>query len=301
MYIAFHESYAHPVPEGHRFPMKKYTEVFKELASLDKVNYNRLISPELCDWDTIKLVHEDDYIRSLKNKSLSRSDARRIGFNLDEEIIIRERHIMQGTVELALRAINEGAWGFNIAGGTHHAFSNKGEGFCIFNDFAIAAQVLLKEGHCNKILIIDGDVHQGNGTAEIFRENDQVFTFSMHGKNNFPFIKEMSDLDIELDDGTQDDEYLELLNQSLDFIQKVFHPDIIFYQCGVDILSSDKMGKLMITSEGCLKRDELVFNYAKSLNTPVVCALGGGYSEDLSIIVNQHLKTFEIAEQIANH
>lgn len=298
MLIAYHESYAHPVPPGHRFPMQKYIRVYESLNALYPEIISSIIQPQLCDYDIIKLAHDEFYIHQLKENLLTKLEARRIGFNMDEAILQRERYIMQGTLELALKAIKNNSWGFNIAGGTHHAMRDRGEGFCIFNDFAVAGQYLLENNLCERILIIDCDVHQGNGTAQIFRNNSQVFTFSIHGKNNFPFEKEISDLDIEVDDGTEDETYLSYLEHSLIFIEKIFHPDIIFYQCGVDILSTDKMGKLKVTSEGCAIRDTKVFNFAKKLNVPIVSALGGGYSEDLDVIVQQHLKTILIAHEI---
>lgn len=298
MHIAYHPSYNHPVPAHHRFPMKKYDDVYLSIINSPLKKSCTFLTPNLCEWETIQLVHEKDYIKHLMDKTLDKSSIRRIGFELDERIIERERYIMDGTLQVSLMALEHHPVGFNIAGGTHHAFSNRGEGFCIFNDFAISAAYILKHKLCENILIIDCDVHQGNGTAEIFQNNPHVFTFSMHGKNNFPFEKENSDLDIELEDGIHDEEYLHYLHQSLDFIDRIFHPDIIFYQCGVDILHTDKMGKLNISTNGCAMRDEIVFQYAHSKGLPIVCALGGGYSSKLEDIVSQHIQTFLIADKL---
>jgi acetoin utilization deacetylase AcuC-like enzyme len=183
----------------------------------------------------------------------------------------------------------------NIAGGTHHAFANKAEGFCLFNDFAIASSVLLKEKKASKIIIIDLDVHQGNGTASIFKNNSNVITFSMHGKNNFPFKKEISNLDIELEDGISDEIYLQKLEQGLNSIltEQVF--DFAFYQSGVDILITDKLGKLKVSQSACLDRDQLVFKHLKNKKIPVVTAMGGGYSSKIADIVNAHCNTFKTA------
>jgi len=301
MFIAYHPTYNHPVPEGHKFPMQKYDDVYHHLLQNPSFKDTTFIRPDLCDKSTLALAHDHQYIDNILSLNIERKEERRIGFILDEAIVIRERHIMQGTLELSLLALEHNSCGINIAGGTHHAFSNKGEGFCIFNDLAISASYLLQKGLCHNILIIDCDVHQGNGTAEIFNAHPQVFTFSMHGKNNYPFEKETSDLDIELNDGTEDHEYLKYLEQSLDFILNIFEPDFIFYQCGVDILHTDKMGKLKVTPQGCLERDKIVFNLAKKLNVPIVCALGGGYSKDLSVITQQHLHTFELAHALFNN
>lgn len=298
MYVSYHPSFNHPVPEHHRFPMQKYDDVFQSIMYSDIRSHISVLTPELCPIDIIELAHDRKYIDSLLHRELDAAHIRRIGFQLDDLIIERERYIMDGTLQVSIKAAQESSYGFNIAGGTHHAFSDRGEGFCIFNDFAISAAYLIEKRLSEKVLIIDCDVHQGNGTAQIFRHQPHVFTFSMHGKNNFPFVKENSDLDIELEDGSDDDKYLSYLQQSLDFIDKIFHADFIFYQCGVDILSTDKMGKLKVSSQGCQKRDEIVYQYARSKKIPIVSALGGGYSTSLEDIVSQHVKTIHTAHQI---
>jgi len=185
----------------------------------------------------------------------------------------------------------------NIAGGTHHAFSNRGEAFCMLNDQAIGARYLQSEKLAGQILIIDLDVHQGNGTAEIFKDDPSVFTFSMHGANNYPFIKESSDLDIALKKGTTDQEYLSVLKDTLAGILKEFKPDFIFYLCGVDILETDKLGTLSLSLGGCRKRDELVLENCHQYQIPVQCSMGGGYSPDLKKIVEAHANTFRIAQK----
>jgi acetoin utilization deacetylase AcuC-like enzyme len=181
---------------------------------------------------------------------------------------------------------------FNIAGGTHHAFADRGEGFCLLNDQVIAAHFLLKNHGIGKILIVDLDVHQGNGTAALVRNDERIFSFSMHGRNNYPLQKEQSDVDVELEDGIQDKEYMHLLSRHLDQILNGFAPDFIFYQCGVDILSSDKLGKLGVSMKGCQERDRIVFDAVRQLNVPVVCTMGGGYSPQIKDIVEAHAQTF---------
>ncbi len=198
---------------------------------------------------------------------------------------------MEGTRLGAELALSSGA-AMNIAGGTHHAFTNRGEGFCLLNDQAIAANWLIQEGKAKKILIIDLDVHQGNGTAEIVKDNPSIFTFSMHGKNNYPLHKEKSDLDVELEDATSDKDFLYHLSKSIDEVINRFLPDFIFYQCGVDVLASDKLGRLGLTLQGCKERDKRVFDLVRQLNVPVVCTMGGGYSKDIKTIIEAHANTF---------
>jgi acetoin utilization deacetylase AcuC-like enzyme len=205
--------------------------------------------------------------------------------------------IMEGTRKCVEYALEDGI-SMNIAGGTHHAFYDRGEGFCLLNDQAIAAKWFLKEYPEKKVLIVDLDVHQGNGTASIFETDQRVFTFSMHGRNNYPLKKEHSDLDIELEDGTDDDTYLYQLAHSLDSILSGFTPDLVFYQCGVDVIGSDKLGKLGLTIQGCKMRDRMVFETARTLSVPVVCSMGGGYSRDIRDIIEAHANTFREAQFI---
>jgi acetoin utilization deacetylase AcuC-like enzyme len=186
----------------------------------------------------------------------------------------------------------------NIAGGTHHAYTDRGEGFCLLNDNAIAANALLQEQKAKKILIVDLDVHQGNGTAQIFANENRVFTFSMHGEKNYPLHKEKSDLDIGLPDGIGDNAYLQLLHENLARLLDEVQPDFMFFQCGVDILSTDKLGRLGISKEGCKARDRIVLQSAKTNRIPLVCSMGGGYSEKIADIVDAHANTFRLAQEI---
>ena len=243
------------------------------------------------------LAHRQEYVEAFVNLSLTESQARKIGFIQDKELIDRELTLVQGTISGALLAF-ENKIAFNIAGGTHHAYSDRGEAFCMLNDQAIASTFLLKNKWAKKILIVDLDVHQGNGTAEIFRNNPKVFTFSMHGKNNYPFEKEKSDLDISFDDKTTDNQYLSVLKETLYKLIEKEKPDFIFYQSGVDVLASDKLGKLALSVEGCAERDAIVFEFCQKYQIPIQCSMGGGYSPDLVTIIKAHTNTFRKAKDI---
>ncbi len=292
--IAYKEIYQHHLPDGHRFPMLKYELIPKQLLYEGIISNGNLFEPNECSEENILLTHDFNYWKNLNQLKLTESEMRKIGFPLSAKLIEREITIMQGTIDCALYALQFGC-AMNIAGGTHHAFTNKGEGFCMLNDMAIAANYLLKNKLAERILIVDLDVHQGNGTAQIFQNNKNVFTFSMHGKNNYPFHKETSDLDIELPDGINDDEYLLLLQNNLSEVFKKHEPDFVFYLCGVDILSTDKFGKLNISIAACKLRDVFVFELCKNQKVPVACAMGGGYSPKISDIVNAHCNTFKAA------
>jgi len=295
--IAYKEIYQHPLPEGHRFPMLKYELIPNQLLYEGIISKENLFEPNECSEENILLTHDYNYWQNLNQLKLSESEMRKIGFPLSAKLIEREITIMQGTIECALYALQYGC-AMNIAGGTHHAFTNKGEGFCMLNDMAIAANYLLKNKLAERILIVDLDVHQGNGTAQIFQNNKNVFTFSMHGKNNYPFHKEISDLDIELPDGINDDEYLLLLQNNLLEVFIKHEPDFVFYLCGVDILSTDKFGKLNISLAACKIRDIFVFELCKNHHVPIACAMGGGYSPKISDIVNAHCNTFKAAVEL---
>jgi len=242
-------------------------------------------------------VHEPEYFFDLLNITLNQRAARKIGFPLSEVLIEREMIIADGTIKASEFALQNGI-AMNIAGGTHHAFSNRGEAFCMLNDQAIGAKYLQNKGLVDKILIVDLDVHQGNGTAEIFQNDNTVFTFSMHGKSNYPFQKETSDLDIALENDTKDDEYLAILKETLPKLINQEKPDFIYYLCGVDILETDKLGKLSMTVAGCAARDRFVLQSCFDLKIPVMCSMGGGYSKDINIIVNAHANTFRLAQEI---
>jgi|KBSMisStandDraft_5_1062788.scaffolds.fasta_scaffold03156_9 acetoin utilization deacetylase AcuC-like enzyme len=295
--IAYDPIYAHPLPEGHRFPMLKYELIPGQLVHEGTIQVENIFAPEACPDETIRLTHTQEYLDKLKNQTLTASEQRKIGFPQSPSLTQRELVITQGTIDCTQHAIKHGV-SLNVAGGTHHAYADHGEGFCLLNDFAVAANWLLHERIAEKILIIDLDVHQGNGTAKIFESEPRVFTFSMHGAHNYPFHKEKSDLDIPLVDGLEDEEYLLLLDGTLKKLVPEVRPDFIFYLSGVDILRSDKYGKLKITIDGCLRRDEMVFNYCRAFKIPVTVAMGGGYSKDVKVIVEAHCNTFRMAKDV---
>jgi acetoin utilization deacetylase AcuC-like enzyme len=292
--IAFDPIYAHPLPEGHRFPMLKYELIPGQLLHEASITNENIFAPDSCDENTILLTHEKEYWEDLKNLRLNPQHIRRIGFPLSDQLVEREIRIAQGTIDCCHYAFQTGV-ALNVAGGTHHAFTNRGEGFCLLNDMAIAANYLLQKRLANKIAIIDLDVHQGNGTAQIFQNEPRVFTFSMHGGHNYPFIKEKSDLDVALPDGIEDEAYLKLLQDHLQMIGENIQPDFIFFLSGVDVLGTDKFGKLNLTVAGCRNRDEMVFQFCKTRRLPCVVAMGGGYSPDIRHIVEAHCNTFRLA------
>lgn len=297
--IAYHSLYAHPLPEGHRFPMLKYELIPEQLLYENSIAPDNLFSPGICADEAVLLTHTAAYLEKLKNQTLSDKEQRAIGFQQSALLTERELVITQGTIDCCSYAFENGV-ALNVAGGTHHAFADHGEGFCLLNDFAVASNYLLHHKLAKQILIIDLDVHQGNGTAKIFENAPRVFTFSMHGKHNYPFHKETSDLDIALEDGTDDTLYLQLLQTHLSNLITSVKPDFAFYLSGTDILSTDKFGKLNISLQGCKQRDEIVFTMLQQSNIPCVVAMGGGYSADVKIIVEAHCNTFRAAKLIYN-
>lgn len=292
--IAFDPIYAHPLPENHRFPMLKYELIPQQLLYEGTCTPAHFFKPNPCEREVVLWTHDTGYFEKLISQQLSASEQRKIGFPQSSQLIQRELIITQGTIDIALHALNHGA-GLNIAGGTHHAFAERGEGFCLLNDMAVAANYLLKNKLCRNILIIDLDVHQGNGTAKLMENNPQVFTFSMHGGSNYPFHKEKSDLDVELENGTTGEAYLALLTEHLPKIIDSFKPDFAFYLAGVDILNTDKFGRLDVSLDACKQRDEMVFKTLKHVGIPVAVALGGGYSPNIKDIVEAHCNTFRLA------
>lgn len=278
--------------------MLKYELLPKQLLHEGTCIEDNFFEPvKMLNENPILAVHDANYFYDLLNITLDQRAARKIGFPLSELLIEREIIIADGTIKASEYALKYGI-AMNIAGGTHHAYTNRGEAFCMLNDQAIGARFLLKNGLVKKVLIVDLDVHQGNGTAEIFKNDASVFTFSMHGKNNYPFKKEQSDLDIELDNNVGDSEYLSILKKVLPQLIEKEQPDFIYYLSGVDVISTDKLGKLSLTIEGCKQRDKFVLETCKSQNIPVMCSMGGGYSPDIKIIVNAHANTYRLAQDI---
>ena len=295
--IAYEKIYTHPLPEGHRFPMMKYELIPEQLLHEGTITADNIFAPQPCTEEVVLLTHDKIYFDKLIQQTLNASEQRKIGFPQSPQLTQRELIITQGTIDCCFYAMQNGA-ALNVAGGTHHAFKDRGEGFSLLNDMAIASNYLLQQKIATQILIIDLDVHQGNGTAKIFAHEPRVFTFSMHGAHNYPFHKEKSDLDIPLKDGTDDATYLSLLKETLPVLIKKIKPGFAFFLSGVDILQTDKYGKLKLTPEGCRQRDEFVFVTLKKNNIPVTVAMGGGYSPDVRTIVEAHCNTFKTAVDI---
>jgi len=295
--IGYSPLYNHLIEGGHRFPMLKYDLIPEQLLYEGTISEENLFCPQKADNELLIATHSAEYLQKLEMQSLSKAEIRKMGFPLSERLVLREATIMQGTTEVALFALKYGI-SLNVAGGTHHAFFAHGEGFCLMNDFCIAANYLLMNKLANKILIIDLDVHQGNGTASLMQAEERVFTFSMHCGANYPLHKEKSDLDIELPVGTTDALYHSLLQENLPPLFEKVQPDFVFFLAGVDILQTDKLGRLACTREGCKQRDKFVLELCKKHQIPVAISLGGGYSPDIKDIVEAHCNTFRLAQHL---
>ncbi len=317
--IAYSPIYKLELPEGHRFPMLKYELIPEQLLYEGSVTNDNFFAPKPLSEDVIIATHTPQYFNKMKHSELSPKEMRRIGFPLTQHLFDRCLTIAGGTIE-ACHFAKEYGVAMNVAGGTHHAFTDRGEGFCLLNDQAMAANFLINKGLAKRILIIDLDVHQGNGTAEIFRKSknqwsknskigkntegvlskefEGVFTFSMHGANNYPLHKEQSDLDIGLADGVEDGFYLKVLRENLSLLMDEVQPDFAFFNAGVDVLATDKLGKLSLTMHGCGQRDKLVFEICKKNNVPIVVSMGGGYSARVATIVEAHSQTFRLAQEV---
>jgi acetoin utilization deacetylase AcuC-like enzyme len=295
--IAYSPVYKYELPDGHRFPMAKYEVLPEQLLYEGTVVEANFFHPELLDKAVALQTHTEAYWDKLTRVTLSEREVRAIGFPINEKFVTRGRHITQGTVQCALFARQHGV-ALNIAGGTHHAFADRGEGYCCFNDQAVAANYLLHNHLARKILIVDLDVHQGNGTAHLFRHEPRVFTFSMHGARNYPLRKEQSDLDLHLPDGMPDKPYLLLLHETLPRLLDEVQPDFVFYLSGVDVLETDKLGRLGISRAGCRERDRIVLDLCHRNRVPVAVSMGGGYSHRLADIVEAHANTFRVAQEV---
>ncbi len=295
--VSWSPIYKYELPEGHRFPMAKYELLPEQLIYEGTLSESNFFHPEPVSEEVILWTHEASYWHRLKSQELTRKEIRAIGFPMSEVLVRRGTHIANGTIQCALFAQQFGC-AMNTAGGTHHSFTYKGEGFCLLNDIGIAANYLLRNRLAKKILVIDLDVHQGNGTAQIFRNEPRVFTFSMHGEKNYPLRKEQSDLDIGLADGTEDAFYLKILQNNLPALFDEVQPDFIFYLSGVDVLATDKLGRLKMTMNGCKERDRIVLEACKRNSIPVAVSMGGGYSERLAHVVEAHANTFRVAQEV---
>lgn len=295
---AYHsDCFVIPLPPGHRFPIEKYRQVRAGVLSLGVLDASQLEQAPLIDRSALELVHTPEYLARLFSGAVSEPEQRRLGFPWSEELLIRSRASVGGTLAAARWALAQGIGG-NLAGGTHHAFADHGEGFCVFNDIAVAIRALQAEGKIRRAVVVDLDVHQGNGTAEIFEGDPAIFTFSIHGKHNYPFHKTRSSRDVALEDETGDEDYLQVLAQHLPEILNLADADIIFYQGGVDPLADDALGRLALTANGLRRRDEFVFREAASRNLPLVLTLGGGYAQPIARSVEAHIGTYRAAREV---
>lgn len=297
--IAYAPLYKHELPrtesgEPHRFPMIKYELIHEQLLYEGTCTDGNFFTPSPVDDRWVLGVHTAAYVQALKTQTVDARMVRRIGFPMSPRLIEREWIITQGTIDCTYLARRDGV-AMNVAGGTHHAYPDHGEGFCLLNDVGVAAHHLLQTGLARKILVIDLDVHQGNGTAVMFQHEPRVFTFSMHGKDNYPLKKEASDLDIALATGMPDETYLNILYDTLPRLLAMQQPDFLFYVAGVDILETDRLGKLNVSMAGVRQRDQFVFEQAQKHNLPIVVSMGGGYSPRVADIVEAHCNTFRVA------
>lgn len=290
----YSDTFVLPLPADHRFPMAKYSGLRQALLASHVVSENDLFEAPQATWQDLALVHTAEYLAAVADGSLSREMQRRIGFPWSLEMVERSRRSVGATIAAARAATAEGS-AANLAGGTHHAFADRGEGYCVLNDVAVATRVLQRDGAARRVLVVDCDVHQGNGTAAIFAGDPDVFTFSMHGAKNYPFKKEASDLDVELEDGTGDDLYLSLLEQSLDMVLAGQAPDVVFYLAGADPYEGDRLGRLKLTIAGLQQRDHLVLSRCADEGIPIVITMSGGYAHRVEDIVTIHVNTIRTA------
>jgi acetoin utilization deacetylase AcuC-like enzyme len=295
--LVYHPDYVTPLPKGHRFPMAKFGLLHDLLLADGVVIPKHVYQPSLPSPDWIELVHTAEYVRSYRDGSIDPKAMRRIGLPWSKELVNRTEIALGGTILAARLALEYGLAG-NAAGGTHHAFPGYGSGFCIFNDLAIATKVLMWEGLVRRVLIVDLDVHQGDGTAVIFQQEPNVFTFSMHCGVNFPGTKQQSDLDVPLAEGMEDGEYLQTLDRYLPDLLRDFQPDLVVYDAGVDPHSGDLLGKLALTDRGLFCRDMQVLSTCAKGRYPVVYTIGGGYAADLRSLVDRHSLVFRAAAEV---
>ena len=296
MTVFYSDSYTVPLPEGHRFPMEKYRMLRDALVAEGVLRPDELREARPIAREGLLVAHTAEYANTFCEGTIDARAMRRIGIPWSERFVMRSLASVGGTLAAARGALVEGIAG-NLAGGTHHAFAGYGEGYCVFNDIAVAALTLLEEGAIERAAVVDLDVHQGNGTAAILAGEPRVLTLSMHGRNNFPFTKVPSAIDIDLEDGTGDDRYLELLAGALPRVF-AFEPGIIFYQGGVDALASDRLGKLAMTHEGLMRRDRMVIGGALDRGIPIVLTLGGGYARPITDTVRGHVGTYRVAREL---
>ncbi len=297
MKLFYCDEFVLPLPPGHRFPMDKYRLLRERLQASGVFQSDDFLTPPAATFAELTRAHAPDYVLRVERGELSKQEIRVIGFPWSLEMVERSKRSSGATLAACRTALSEGA-SANLAGGTHHAFYDRGEGYCVFNDAAIAARTLVAESILERVLIVDCDVHQGNGTASILSSDAHIFTFSIHGANNFPFRKEASDLDIELSDGTGDMAYEQALARGLSQSFAANSPQLVMYLAGADPFEDDKLGKLKLTKAGLIKRDEMVFEYCQARAVPVAFAMAGGYARNIHDTVEIHANTVLTARRI---
>jgi acetoin utilization deacetylase AcuC-like enzyme len=296
--ISYSPGYVAPLPEGHIFPMKKFSGLHNFLIQNKIFTKSSFVEPGMAEFTSLCTVHTTRYGYGVWNGDLSRKEIRRMGLPWSKELAVRSRLAVQGTINAGLMALQDGIAG-NLAGGTHHSMPDYGEGFCVFNDVAVAIKVLRQSKWVNRVLVIDCDVHQGNGTAEIFKDEPDVYTFSIHGEKNYPFVKPPSTLDIGLPDKTTDREYIHTLSDALDKIFNEFEPDLVFYLAGIDPLETDHYGRLSLTMKGLEERERLVIETVTQKEIPLALLLSGGYAPTLQQTVEAHAIMYLAAKEIS--
>ncbi len=294
--IFYSPFYYADIGEGHVFPIRKFEIARRILVAEGTLREDEFVEPEAVALDDLLLVHTEDYISRLVQGRLTGKEVRKLGLPWSEALVRRSFHAISGTINATRRALIDGI-SSNLAGGTHHAYPDRGEGYCVLNDVAVAIRVLQREKLASKFLIVDLDVHQGNGTAFIFRDSPEVFTFSMHGAKNYPLFKEVSSLDIELADGTADAEYLDTLEHALPRL-RMHEADIIFYLAGADPYEKDKLGRLKLSKDGLKRRDEMVLKFARDVGTPIVTTMSGGYAAEIDDTVDIHCNTIRAVKRV---
>jgi acetoin utilization deacetylase AcuC-like enzyme len=291
-------SYTFPLPSGHRFPIEKYERLRRRVVAEGLVARDRVHDPARAPADALRRVHTDDYVTRFTDGGLRPEELRRIGFPWSEALVERSYRAVGGTCAAAGAALEAGV-AINLAGGTHHAFADRGEGFCVFNDVAVAIRTLQGEGRITRAAIVDLDVHQGNGTHAIFAGDSSVFTFSMHGGRNYPFAKVAGCVDVELEDGTDDEEYLGRLSATLPAVLSAAQPDLVVYLAGADPLVGDRLGRLGLSLDGLVRRDAMVLGACREVGIPVAITIAGGYGRDIDDTVRAHLNTVRVALDFA--
>lgn len=297
MRVSYSPDYFVPLPEGHPFPMAKFPALHEQLIDRGLLRPEEVVEPRPADWHDLLSVHTPDYLQRLDRGQLTKKEVRRMGLPWSRRLVHRSRVAVQGTKNAALMALEDGM-AANLAGGTHHAFPGHGEGFCVLNDVAVAIRTLFRSMWIGRALVVDCDVHQGNGTAAIFASDERVYTYSIHGAKNYPFEKPPSSMDVGLEDGTEDDRYMERLRETLPEAIDRAGADIAFYLAGIDVAAGDRYGRLNMTPEGIERRDGYVLEALRSAGLPVVLLLSGGYAKTPARTAELHARAHVAARSV---